>query len=201
MRATTKRRPIIAKLKKKGDVPKGTVTPADLNAGNVFPNHMIRTQMKLPSSRMFDDFQLMSYTDVLLQNTTVDKITNFALELPVDWYRTVRSSETENFLYHVLLSMGYFTTELELIAQGSLQQSFIHARIFTDSTSEEEKKKSAHKLITSYFEQQLSHHPMGTCSFDNEIVTAIHAIENFLLRDSIVSRSMPSALFSTSAIA
>jgi hypothetical protein len=51
--------------------------------------------------------------------------------LPVCWLRTVKATESDNFLCHILLSLESFSTQLELLSQGSMLQSFIYARLFT----------------------------------------------------------------------
>jgi predicted GIY-YIG superfamily endonuclease len=126
---------------------------------------------------------------------TLEKKSDTYTQLSIYWYRTTKASATESFLYHLLLSMGRFTTELELLSQGSLKKAFQSAGLFTCSVNRVEMEKSVQQLATNYVVKQLSHHPMGTRYLNTELVTAVRTLNNFFLNDAIVSASVPSALF------
>ena len=127
---------------------------------------------------------------------TLEEQSDTYTQLPIYWYRTTKASdETESFLYHLLLSMGRFTTELELLSQGSLRKAFQSAGLFTRSINNLEMKESVRQLATNYVVKQLSHHPMGTRYLNNELVTTVRTLNNFFLNDAIASVSMPSAIF------
>ena len=83
-------------------------------------------------------------------------------DIPVFWFQTVRASQTDSFLYHLLLSMGSFDTELELCAQGSMQRAFVHARLMRDTSDHEVIKQEVQILVQRYIEEQLRHYPIGT---------------------------------------
>ena len=126
---------------------------------------------------------------------TLEEQSDTYMQLPIYWYRTTKASVTESFLYHLLLSMGRFTTELELLSQGSLKKAFQSAGLFTYSINQVEMERSVQQLATNYVVKQLSHHPMGTRYLNSELVTAVSTLNNFSLNDAIISESMPSALF------
>lgn len=117
-------------------------------------------------------------------------------QIPVYWFRTVRaSSSPEAFLVHLLISLGSFVTEYELMSQGTLQASFKHARLYTKSCDIDEQIESCTDLIRQYVIKQLAHMPAGTRTFDRELVAASQLIPQFLIHDRIVSDSIPAALF------
>jgi hypothetical protein len=115
--------------------------------------------------------------------------------LPIYWFRTARATETESFLFHLLLSLGSFSTEFQLLSRGSLRDCFIHARLFTDSDNEEKMKESCLDLLRRYVTTQLVHVPAGTRTFDQQLVAAHQLLCGFLLPDCIVCDSLPAALF------
>ena len=115
--------------------------------------------------------------------------------IPIYWYRTVKASNTEAFFVHLLLSLGSFTSELELFSQGSMKNAFIHARLFTASSDLKKQEQSVNELIQKYVTKQLVHLPAGTRTFDTELTTAFRLMRNFLLKDVIVSDSLPAALY------
>ena len=69
--------------------------------------------------------------------------------IPIYWFRTAKPSQPENFLYHLLLSLGEYNTELELLCQGSMVKSFIHAGLFTSSDDPLERDESVKTLYGS----------------------------------------------------
>ncbi|MHA7927462.1 MAG: GIY-YIG nuclease family protein [Marinobacter sp.] len=124
-------------------------------------------------------------------------------QLPVYWFRTVRASEqVEQFMYHILLSMGRFRSELELMNQGSLPAAFQKAGLFIGNTqsdgtmiSRDDKMASAKQLVQRYIQEQLQYYPNGTATFDKELACAYRVITDMLVDNVIRSDSMPAALY------
>ena len=118
-------------------------------------------------------------------------------DLPVYWFRTVRSTEAEHFLYHMLLSMGHFTTELELYCQGSLKEAFVSARLLPRAALHDQDcmKASIKALAREYVIKQLCYYPVGTMTFDREITTIYSTLCDYFIHDVLESKSMPSVLF------
>ena len=114
--------------------------------------------------------------------------------LPIYWYRTVRATDAERFLYHVLLSMGKFNTEFELYTKGSMKKAFVYAQLLDDS-SERALTESVKQLTKRYLTEQLFHYPLGTHSLDREIVETERIFTEYFQFGTMSSINMPSALF------
>jgi hypothetical protein len=63
------------------------------------------------------------------------------------------------------------------------------------STDIHNQQVSVHNLVRDYITKQLAYIPAGTRTFDRQAVAAFNIIEGLLLRNKIVSKSLPSALF------
>jgi predicted GIY-YIG superfamily endonuclease len=133
--------------------------------------------------------------NVLTKMFLEESVGNCNTKIPIYWFFTPRCSMTERFLYHLLISLGSFSTELEFLSQGSFKKCFIHTRLFTSSNDQEIQETSARDLIRKFVVSQLAHLPMGTRTFDNELMNAKRTIWSVLIDDKIVSDSLPSALF------
>gem|GEM_PF-6457593 len=114
-------------------------------------------------------------------------------ELPVIWYTNIKPVHTNRFLIHVLLSMGHFRNELELLQCGSLRRAFIHARLHNP----QEPDASLKCLVRSYVTSQLQHMPGGTRQFDRMLVASYVGLRGLLIDNTIVSEGIPPCLYTT----
>ena len=115
-----------------------------------------------------------TYYNDLAERFLVEGIHFYETKIPIPWYRTMKSTQGCLFLYHLLLSFGEYVSEYELLAQGSLLQSFQHANLFTMSKELQDQKRSAKDLVKRYITTQLSHYPCGTTFFDIQVNAAYH---------------------------
>ena len=107
--------------------------------------------------------------------------------LPVVWHTPIKPTNTNRFLFHVLLSLGDFRNEMELLSQGTMRDSYIHAGLHDPSNPE----GSIRHLCKSYVTTQLQHMPGGTKQFDRQMLASNAALKGLLLNDEIVSDGMP----------
>ena len=139
--------------------------------------------------------QTVHFTKELLDKFLTEGNSTIPTKVPIYWFRTVKATESECFLYHILISMGKFNCEFELMSQASLARAFVHSRLFTSSENIQEQKASVNNLVRQYITEQLAYIPTGTQTFDRQLVAAYNIIEGLLLRDEIICESLPSALF------
>jgi hypothetical protein len=135
------------------------------------------------------------FSESLVSRFLVEKSDDKPTQIPIYWFKTVKATDSERFLYHLLISMGRFNCEFELVSQGSLRQAFIHARLFTESNDLNDQQQSMYDLVRKYITTQLVYLPAGTRTFDRQVVASFNAIQGLLLRDEIISDSLPSALY------
>ena len=114
-----------------------------------------------------------------------------AKHLPVHWYTPIKPTNTSRFLFHVLLSMGEFRNEMDLLTSGSLRDAFVHAQLFDPQNPQE----SVRVLMRRYVKEQLQHMPGGTRQFDRQLIAANIGLEGLLLSNTIVTPETPPYLY------
>ena len=84
------------------------------------------------------------------------------------------------FILHILLSMGRFHTEREILLQPSLRDSFKNAKLIGTEIDNESLTSYSNGLMNKFFNQQLVYYPNGQRIIESKI---IHAGDLF---DSII---------------
>ncbi|CAB9511975.1 hypothetical protein SEMRO_512_G157630.1 [Seminavis robusta] len=111
--------------------------------------------------------------------------------LPVIWYTPIKPTQTNRFLFHVLLSMGSFRSETELLMSGSMRDAFQHAGLFDSNDPE----GSVKKVTKTYLLKQLQHLPGGTRQFDRMLLAANKAFHNLFFDNTLAAQGLPPALY------
>lgn len=111
--------------------------------------------------------------------------------LPTTWFNSIRPTQPNRFLIHLLLSMGRFVDEYSLFNQTCLRNSFIHAGLLDENNI----GQSIMQLTKSYITEQLSSLPAGTTTFDRYTVAAHNTIRDLFLNNVYYSAEMPSVLY------
>ena len=101
--------------------------------------------------------------------------------LPVVWTSSINPSYTNRFLVHLLLSMGKFTSELELYESGSIRQAYIRAGLLDESAVDE----SINVLMKDYVIDQLMTVTGGTQRFDRYLQLAYQAVLGLFRRNAL----------------
>jgi predicted GIY-YIG superfamily endonuclease len=112
--------------------------------------------------------------------------------LPVIWSTPVYPRRRTAFLIHILLSMGSFVTEYDLMLSGNLRNAFISAGLFDESRPQE----SVDNLLTRYVLEKLRATPGSTYQFDRNLTEASDAFNELLLRIDSPMQMTPSVLYS-----
>ena len=92
--------------------------------------------------------------------------------LPVPVYSFTMPSMGEKFILHLLLSMGHFATEWELLHHVNLREAFRYAKLIGNSDEEEDLKHYCDQLLYKFIEQQLVYFPNSHRIIGNWIATA-----------------------------
>jgi len=113
--------------------------------------------------------------------------------LPVTWYNSVRPTQPNRFLYHVLLSMGEFDNELNLFAGTSIKECFVRARLVDERPDFIE--QSIDDLTRRYVLEQLVFLPGGSQQFDRFLVAAHGTLRQAILHDTLPVEDLPPVLY------
>jgi predicted GIY-YIG superfamily endonuclease len=112
-------------------------------------------------------------------------------KLPVIWWTPIYPRRKTAFLVQILLCMGRFSTEYELMLQGNIRGSLVEAGMIDVL----QPNHSFHKILQSYILHQLRVQPGSTYQFDRNLTDAYN-----LLKDTIFPTNTPSPLSGTPAV-
>ena len=120
-----------------------------------------------------------------------------AKHLPVPVLSYIRPTLGVQFILHVLLSMGEFDTEVDLLHHNSLRNSLRYAKLIGESDDEEDLKRYSSNLLRKFIEEQLVFFPNSLRTLDSWIVAAGDLFESVIVSNDIPITSMPSVLQSS----
>ena len=113
--------------------------------------------------------------------------------LPVVWMTPVLPKNQHQFLLHILLGMGHYICEYELLLCVNIREAFIKARLFQPWRAEE----SIQQLMRSYIQNQLRLIPGSTWQFDRHCCLAYSLLKHVLLQTNMpLPNEMPPVLYS-----
>ena len=114
--------------------------------------------------------------------------------LPVPVFSYIKPTMGAHFILHLLLSLGHFDTEYDLILHRSIRESLRYAKLIGLSDDEDLLRIYSKKLLCSYIENQLVYFPNSTKVTDSWIMTAKDLLDNVIIRDKIKITDMPPVL-------
>jgi predicted GIY-YIG superfamily endonuclease len=112
-------------------------------------------------------------------------------KLPIVWWTPIYPRRKTAFLIQILLCMGRFTTEYELMLQGSIRASLIEAGMIDVC----QPMHSFHEILRFYILRHLRVQSGGAYQFDRNLTDAHN-----LLKDTIFPTNTPSPLLGTPAV-
>jgi predicted GIY-YIG superfamily endonuclease len=122
---------------------------------------------------------------------------NPAKILPIPVFSNVKPALATRFMLHLLLSMGKFDTEIDLLHNASLLEAFRYAKLFTLSNNEDDMNRSVDDLLRKWEEDQLEYYPINTRPYDKYLIDAENAIKMVLVHDSLPMSEMPPVLYTS----
>ena len=117
--------------------------------------------------------------------------------LPVPVLSYIRPTLVVQFILHILLSMGEFDTEVDLLHHNSLQNSLRYAKLIGESDNEDDLKRYSSNLLRKFIEEQLVFFPNSLRTLDSWIVAAGDLFDSVIVSNNIAITSMPSVLQSS----
>ena len=110
--------------------------------------------------------------------------------LPIPVVTSIKPTDSIQFAYHILLSMGSYLTEFDLLSHRNLREAYVHASLF----SEQKPDESIRKLLRRYVTEQLGYQPIGSQSFDKHLAAAERTFRSLLVYETLPVYSLPSCL-------
>ena len=116
--------------------------------------------------------------------------------LPTVVFSDVKPSNPTKFLVHLLLSMGSFKTECELLRQPDMLSSFVHAKILAPRGSPGF-EESVNNLIRRYIVEQLAYAPIRTKTLDYYATEAARVLRQVFVDEDLRIIDTPGVLFTS----
>ena len=114
--------------------------------------------------------------------------------LPIPVHSCVKPANATKFLFHILLSMGCFETELDLLGFPTIRESFVYAGLIDDD-SDQSIRDSVTWLIRRYVIEQLRYYPVSTRTWGNYLLFAAKALRAAIIDGEIPINDMPACLY------
>ena len=108
-----------------------------------------------------------------------------ARHLPVPVYFFINPKMSTRFILHLLLSMGYYDTEYDMILHPTLNESFSYAKLIGVEEDEESLKEYCNELLAKYIKFQFVHYPNGYRLTFCWIIVSRHLLESVIIHDDI----------------
>ena len=116
--------------------------------------------------------------------------------LPIPVFSYVRPTNGINFLNHLLLSMGRFETEIDLMSNASIKECFRKAHLIGTNDDECSLQEYSNKVLLKYIEDQVRYFPNSMKIIDSFIVTAGIILDSAIVKGEIALTDMPPVQYS-----
>ena len=116
------------------------------------------------------------------------------VHLPIPVFSYVKPTMGTRFILHILLSLGHFQTELDLLLHRTLRDSLRYAKLIGPSNTKEKLQEYSDKLLKLFIEEQLVYFPNSSKVIQSWIVIAGELFDSIILNDEIPITDMPPIL-------
>ena len=117
------------------------------------------------------------------------------LSIPV--YSYIRPDMGCQFLLHILLSLGRFTTEIDLIQHESFRESFRYAKLIGNEDDDQSLQQYSNDVFVRFIEEQLIYFPNSRSIIDSWIIIAAELFDDAIKHNSIPITEMPCVQLTT----
>ena len=111
--------------------------------------------------------------------------------LPIPVHSYVRPTMGPRFILHIMLSLGEFDTEYDLIAHRTLRESLRYAKLIGPLDDDESLLKYSNELMKTFILEQLIYYPNSMKVIDQWIVTAAELFESVIINNEIPITDIP----------
>ena len=141
------------------------------------------------SSSEDEEFRTFAYKHLIYKEDSNE-------HLPIPVYSYIKPTMAPEFILHILLSMGRFHTEREILLQPSLRDSFKNAKLIGTETDDESLTSYSNGLMNKFFNQQLIYYPNGQRIIDSWIIHAGDLFDSIIIDNEMPMTEMPAVQLS-----
>ena len=111
--------------------------------------------------------------------------------LPVPVFSFIRPTMGHRFILHILLSLGHYATEFDLILHRNLRESFRYAKLIGPNNDPESLERYSNNVMNLWINEQLAYFPNSTKILDQWIIEAGEIFDAIIIRDELPITDMP----------
>lgn len=111
--------------------------------------------------------------------------------LPIPVFSYIKPTMGVRFILHIMLSLGEFDTELDLILNPTLLESLRYSRLIGPENDVDSLELYSEELLKKYILDQLRYFPNISKVLDQWIVTAGGLFDSVIIRNEIPITDMP----------
>ena len=97
-------------------------------------------------------------------------------------------------MMHILLSLGHFDTELDLILHSSLRDALTYAKLIGSERDNDSLKKYSNELLAMFVKNQLKFYPCSYLQMQRWVNNAADLFDSVIIRDELAIYDMPPVL-------
>ena len=111
--------------------------------------------------------------------------------LPVPVLTNVNPANSHEFFVHIVLSLGKYVTEIDVLHNASPRVCLEKARLIGTETDDKSRHRYVNELLTRYIVDQVVYYPNSLRKTDSFIVLAKRLFEEIILHDEFVANEIP----------
>ena len=112
--------------------------------------------------------------------------------LPIPVFSYIRPTMGTQFILHLLLSLGHFSTEIDLLLHPNVKESLRYAKLIGENDDEEALQQYSSDVLKTFITEQLIYFPNTRQLIDSWIVCAGDLLDEVIINNNIPITSMPS---------
>ena len=149
--------------------------------------NMLESQQRIEN---IDEFSTHVLNDLIHNDDDKD-------HLPIPVFSYIIPTMSTSFLLHIMLSMGKFETEIDLITHQDLRGSLKYCHLIGNNTDEDSLLQYAKDLTRKWIIEQVQYFPNSQRVIDFWIITAYQLLCDVIVRNELPITEMPPFLLST----
>ena len=111
--------------------------------------------------------------------------------LPIPVYSYIRPNTGLQYIHHLLLSMGRFSTEIDLILHPTVRDALRYAKLIGSSNETNDLELYSNQLLYRWVEEQLQYFPNSRRVLAEWIVIAGELLDGIIVKDKLPISDMP----------
>ena len=157
--------------------------------------HLLKYGESLDEHDVTDEDDLKFYK-FMMKNLIYDDSSIYK-HLPVPVFSYIKPTTGMQFIHHILLSMGCFSTEIDLILHSSIRESMRYAKLIGPSNEVDDLQRYSNELLYKWIEEQLQYFPNLLRVLCEWIVLAGELFDSIIVRDEFAISDMPAVQLSS----